>query len=608
MQKGAGNITKQMMTPQNTNGTWLNLPPSTHFTHFHWARKVLLVLALTLSAASLVPFHNQPEAGSAVGWQLHLISLAVFVAAFVPGQRPALKLSQWALPAVLLAVVVGVGLALRLHQLSSFPDGVWLDEADNANHALRIVRDSLYRPVYVDWTNLPAHFLYVMAYFFSRYGGDALAMRYTSVFFGVLTITVTFLLFRRWFGLSMGFVAAGLLATMRWHLTFSRVAMHGVTVPLFVVLVLYLLDRVLEYKRALDAALLGLALGLSLCFYTPLRFLPVIVVLALVGLLGGAWRKHKQVSGVVVKQVAWLGAICLMGAIIAALPLAQYTVEHPDQVFLRTGYVSIWNEDLRQEKSLPKALLTQTLQHLLMFNGTGDSNGRHNIPDAPMLDLISGILFAAGLMYAVLRAKQPANALMLLVFIGMSLPGILSRDSPHALRTLGMLPAALYFMCLPIHLIYCAARQRWQSRGPLVSACLMLGLAVIGIINFQWFFEVQKNDPRVRQSFAATETQIAREVNRLLPENDIVLTEAFYFQPTAEFLINDLSRVTTWKGDKPLDVTGVRKPERGLAVIVEMKFADTLQQVAATYPGSQQRVITSIVDGTPIALEWVLPK
>ncbi len=46
--------------------------------------------------------------------------------------------------------------------------------------ALRIVRNTDFRPVYAGFTNLPAHFLYVMAWMFQNFGGDLLPLPYTA--------------------------------------------------------------------------------------------------------------------------------------------------------------------------------------------------------------------------------------------------------------------------------------------------------------------------------------------------------------------------------------------------------------------------------------------
>ena len=55
------------------------------------------------------------------------------------------------------------------------------------------------------------------------------------------------------------------------------------------------------------------------------------------------------------------------------------------------------------------AVLWENLKrHLLMFHFEGDPNGRHNIPGAPMLDVISGVLMLAGLVIAAFHWRRAA--------------------------------------------------------------------------------------------------------------------------------------------------------------------------------------------------------
>ena len=66
----------------------------------------------------------------------------------------------------------------------------------------------------------------------------------------------------------IGLLAAAFFAVMRFDLTFSRIALHGVTTPFFELAVLYCFDRFLERKRLADTAFLAVTLGIGLAFYT----------------------------------------------------------------------------------------------------------------------------------------------------------------------------------------------------------------------------------------------------------------------------------------------------------------------------------------------------
>ncbi len=554
-------------------------------------------------------------------WLLHGIGLVLFCVAFV-GTGPALSSISpspsftWLLRLRLSRTdvfTIGAFVAtcvlagwLRLHQLDRFPANVFFDEADNANHALRIVRDTDFRPVYVFFTNLPAHFLYVMAWMFEHYGADPIAMRYTAVVFGVATVALTFLLFRRWFGWVIAFIGAFFLAVMREHLTFSRLAMHGITVPFFVVLVLYLLDRALAHKRLFDWAMLGIALGLSLCFYTPLRILPPLILgyLFVLGLLTIARRRIKF------KQLIAPVIIMLIGCVIAVAPFAQYALRKPEIVFSRTDEVSLLNADKRLEKNLPLALWYQANQHFLMFNIRGDNNGRHNLPGAPLLDPIMGTLFVAGLVLALAQiargqSHRHRNTLMLLMLITMNLPGILSLEieAPHALRSIGTLPAALYFACLPLAwLTQYTNRIRW----PIKAAAIGVLCAVVGLYNYNWFFNIQANDPQVWAAYSPAESIVAREANRQMADSDIILSDKFRYQPIAEFLIQDLSRVQSWNGTTMLEIPSDR--ERAITIIVEPDLVQKLQVLQRTCPHAMLQPIPSPIDQSALAYELHIPQ
>ena len=409
------------------------------------------------------------------------------------------------------------------------------------------------------------------------------------------------MLFRRWFGLPVAFVGAFCLAVMRWHLTFSRLAMHGITVPFFVLLVLYTLDRALTQKRLFDWALLGLALGFSLCFYTPLRILPPLIIGFLSMLAVAGWLTHKfRLS-----QTSAPALVLGLGCLIAVAPFAQYALRNPTAVFARTNEVSLFNVDKRLEKSLPQALWNQTSQHFLMFNLRGDNNGRHNLPGAPLLDPITGVLFLIGVALALKRCNQRTHALMLLTLIVMNLPGILSLEieAPHALRSIGTLPAVLYFVCLSLA---CLNNRMQATRWPIRAAAIAMLCTIIGLYNYNWFFNVQTRDPQVQNAYSPAETLIAREADRMTATNNVILSDRFRYQPIAEFLIQDLSHVQSWNGNEPLALPQNR--DRDLSIIVEPNLRDKLNPLQAACPRAILSPITSFIDSAPIAYVLMVPR
>ena len=98
-------------------------------------------------------------------------------------------------------IVIAIAALLpRIWDLGDFPFGVWYDEANGANYAIRIINTPSYRPIYLDLVNFPSHYFYLMAGLFEIFGATTFAMRMPSVIFGVLTCVFGFLLFKHWFG------------------------------------------------------------------------------------------------------------------------------------------------------------------------------------------------------------------------------------------------------------------------------------------------------------------------------------------------------------------------------------------------------------------------
>src|SRR4029079_13848786 len=95
----------------------------------------------------------------------------------------------------------------------------------------------------------------------------------------------------------------------------------------------------------------------------------------------------------------------------------------------------IFNRDSLAGRT-PAARVEENVRlNLGIWNERGDRIGRHNLPDAPMLDPLTGAAFVigAGLVLARLHDRR---ALLLALWMGVALvPGIFSIEAPHAVRT-----------------------------------------------------------------------------------------------------------------------------------------------------------------------------
>jgi len=492
----------------------------------------LLLLAGAMVFLSLVWFREQVR--PSLRWALYVAATAPFVGAVYlldPGvgrkhsRRPQRRIEQrWTWLA--LAGILIVAAFFRLYRFKELPYGLWYDEADNGLWARRILADPSFRPIYVSSTNLPAHFLYLVAGAFRLLGDSMHAIRAVAVLFGLLTVLAAYYCGREVGGPAIGLCLAALLAVSRWDVNWSRIGMHGVTVPFFELWVMAALLRGLRTRRLTAFGWAGLALGIGLCFYSPFRAFPAVVA-GFVLVWGVRWlvrlqHAHPEWSAARFVRQIWASwgvpaLLFVLGAALATAPVLDYAQREPDLFWDRAKKVSILASP-EAEADPVRAVLDSAVKHLLMFHYRGDPNGRHNLPSAPMLARMSGILMVFGLVLCLLRLSDPTSVLLLLWFLIPLSGGIMSTwfEAPQSLRSIGSLPAVYLLACLPM--AWFAGEWARVFPQPGVRRRLaLLALFVLGAIaveNGVTYFQVWGHDFASWAAFNPAETHLAQDINR----------------------------------------------------------------------------------------------
>jgi 4-amino-4-deoxy-L-arabinose transferase-like glycosyltransferase len=148
-------------------------------------------------------------------------------------------------------------------------------------------------------------------------GVTSWSLRLPSVVAAAGAVAVTFLLGTRLVAPAAGLVAAGLLASSFAFVQWARTGRMEMLLVLWLVLAFWSLLRWLDGGRAIDAALLGLWVGLGLLTKGPVALVPLGVgAVALV--LGGGHHTRRAVPGALLAlgvaalvPLAWLGAAAL---------------------------------------------------------------------------------------------------------------------------------------------------------------------------------------------------------------------------------------------------------------------------------------------------------
>ncbi|MBI5876027.1 MAG: glycosyltransferase family 39 protein [Chloroflexi bacterium] len=564
----------------------------------------LIAAALLVSAASFALFASPARQPAA--WLAHGAAVVLFAAAFarrlrLTAREPAPgEPSRRMVVAALLVILVVASLA-RLWQIDEWPQGTWYDEAFNGNGAARILNDPGYRPIFIESDTLPAHFAYLLTLSFRLFGVSTTSMRFVTTAFGVATAGLAFFVFRRWFGVRGGLLAAALFAVMRYDLSFSRIALHGVTTPFYELLVLYFFDRTLERRSLSDVAAAGLALGFGLAFYTPFRLFPFALAGFLLVAAAISFMRHRRTDApgrerAALKQFAAPAVfVFVVGLVVATTPLIQFAVQYSDVFFARTATVSIFER--RDEPDLLKALWSNFSKHMLMFNVQGDRNGRHNLPNEPLLDPLMGALAVLGFALALRRARDLPNLLNLSVFGVMLMGGVLTVDfeAPQALRSIGVMPAVVYFVALPLMAVGAEIQRLFASRptaAPILALFNVAGillLAAIGALNLSTFYDRQRNNADVWTAFSGPETVTAQEMQRLGGDYDLIVTSLWANHPTLRFVAPDVRDYAQWTVNDRLPL--VHDAQRGVVLLLDPLLKATYDSARLYYPGADFREI-----------------
>lgn len=328
----------------------------------------------------------------------------------------------------LLLIVLAIGSLLRLVALDRVPPGLHFDEAAYGLLALEVLHGE--RPVFFHaYTGREPLFVYLVAGATALLGPAPLTIRLVAALAGVLTIVTTWWVGRLLLGPRVALVGAAVFATSLWPVLTTRLGYRANLVPLAATLIVGLLWRAGQCRRATDWLLAGGALGLSLYTYPSARFLPLLVLTF--GLSQVVTRRpdlRADGRGLVLYSLT---------ALVVALPLVLHFARYPADFSERLRQVSALSPDAG-----PGPVLTHAGRTLAMFVRQGSSDVKYNLPNQPVFDPPLAVLFGVGLGMALRSFRQPAPRLLVLWWGMMLLPGALSTDSPHPLRTLGAAPPA----------------------------------------------------------------------------------------------------------------------------------------------------------------------
>ena len=422
---------------------------------------------------------------------------------------------------IFLLIIIAIAAFFRLWQLNFIPPGLYPDEAINGNEAI-------FNPgkvFYPENNGREGLFIWLLAFSFSIFGISIWSLKIVPAAIGILTVLGLYLLTKELFlnqgekvSRSLALLSSFFLAISFWHVNFSRIGFRAILLPFILVFAFYFLFKGFREKKILNFVISGIFFGLG--FYTYISYRFVVFLLSLTLLYWWLIYQKEKLQ----KKFLFFIFYFLFFILITALPIGIYFLQNPQDFISRAAPISIFAAE-NPIKEFGKSLIL----HLGMFNFYGDPNWRHNFAGSPMLFWPVGILFLIGLFLSLkelIKFPKDKNLLSLAIshwllvvwFFVMLFPGILTFEGiPHALRTIGVIPAVYIFAGLAGWRLYNFLERNIKNKKLLILASIIFLLMVM-VVQFDKYFLKWAKRPEVKDAFSKNYVEIGNYLNSLPPK------------------------------------------------------------------------------------------
>lgn len=370
----------------------------------------------------------------------------------------------------LLAVILAIGVGLRVYDLDRLPGEIYGD--------ISIVREYMADIATGQW---PFTFVlsagplyhYLIAPIVRLGGLDYLTLKVGSVVVSLLAIGGTYAFARALLDEPFALFATFIAAVSSWLLIFSRLGNSQIVIPLLTVGTLYYAVRLARTGHTEDVTGCAVVSALGLYCYPQTFFMPPVLFVTLMALIwtGTAVRRRH------LAQFAGVTVLC-------ALPFARIVSADPANFF--SGYIG---SKLGFEGSPIVIFFGNAIRALLALHLNGDVVFRSNPAGLPHLDPISGVLFLIGVVFWLQPGRWRLSPILLIPLVLLQVPSMLVLSAPgeipSASRTLGIAPLAYVLAASGLWWCWSFLRRTWLATG-LALVCL----AGILYINADRYFRI----------------------------------------------------------------------------------------------------------------------
>jgi hypothetical protein len=338
-------------------------------------------------------------------------------------------------------MVLLLAAALRFWQLTTLPPGLHTDEITTLG-ITHVIQDGRISLVYATNNGIQQGLYPILLTIVTTIAGDGmLTHRLLSVWLGLVTLALVYTLGVRLFGRLAGLSAMALLAVMLTAVLLSRVIQIDILPPFLVTASLLALARAYPvYRRRLrddsstTASFAALAVIIGGSFYTHSVSVPLLLI-AVTFTIFVLLRLRNSLQ-----RLSYIGFALLL-IVIISVPYMLFTINRPELAA---------NEPFL---TMPTDIMGAIVNGLIGVGLRGDANPAQNLPERPLLDLVSAISVLIGFIIAMRYWRQPRFAIVLIATIFLLPMALLQNTSPDFFAFGMILPLIVLFAGLGIQTI-----------------------------------------------------------------------------------------------------------------------------------------------------------
>ena len=410
----------------------------------------------------------------------------------------------------LLVFIISLAFFLRFYRLANNPPSLNWDEVShgyNAYSILKMGKDEwgikfpLIFRAYGDY-KLPLY-IYLTIPFIWTLGRNLLAIRLVSVLSGVSLVFVAYLITKKITQKEIpSLFAAFLTAVSPWSLFLSRIAVEANLCAFLFSLGIYFFISWLENQKLRTLFFTFLFWGLSIYSYNSARVLvPILIIITLFFILK---KKLLKKSIIAIVFLALLLTPFILQFIGNSGKARFNLVSLIDQ-----GAVNQISEK-RTNSKLPKPLKELAFNRVTFFFASafknyfsnlspkylffrGGSQYQFSLPDHELLYLVTTPFLLIGILMF-LSGKIPGGRFLVLWFFLAFIPSAITKDAPHVLRTILILPSPMILSAMGLSWLTDKIGSRSHFKGKFILAILVIAV----LISFgKWWKDYQEIYPKV---------------------------------------------------------------------------------------------------------------